>query len=1228
MSGTVVFADVSGFTALSERLARRGRAGAEELTDLINAVVAAMQAVSRPLGGDLLTYGGDALLLLFTAADHESRAAAAAAAMQKSLREFRNVASESGRVRLEMSIGVESGPVEVFLAGVQHRELFVTGPTVSRVVGLQDLAGPGQIVVGQAIAAALPEAWLGKPVAPEARLLRTRVKISAPDAAEIRSSDVPVEAALRGVPQALQAWLGGVDGEHRQIAVAFVYAGGLDDLLRDKGAAPVAEALNTLTQVTLESCADHGVTFLGTDVGVSSVKLVLVAGAPTTTDDNEDRLLAVLRTVLDTPTALRVKAGVHRGRAFAVEVGDEERRVYTVLGDTVNLAARMMAAAPEDGILATASVFERLRTPYSRRAADSYRVKGVADPVPAALVGRLEPVQLVPRSAELPFVGRQAELALLREAIEAVRSGMSRIVEVIGEPGIGKSRLLAEALVFADELPTVVIRARQYAKSEPYGAVRGPLRRLLGIESRSDDSAVAELLAERVDQLTPDLRPLLPLIGVPFGLRLPDNEVTGGLQADHRREELRTATVRLLLRLFPAGGVLAIEDPYWLDEGSGHLLARLAGVLPGWAVFVAQRVSTPRLDLSTVDDVVRLELDPLPAQAVERLATSAGKFSEEETAALASRSNGNPLFLEELAAAVAGGAAIDELPDTVEAVIAAHLDTLDPPERDFARAASVLGSDFPTSLLFDLAGVDPEAGRGILDRLTGVLETSNDTARFAHALLRESAYEGLSYRRRRALHGRAGDLLRSGRPQQGGGERRAALLSLHYSLAKRHQDCWEWSLIAAERATHDAAPVEAVAFLGRALESAKTAGVDGSGIARVQEQLGDAAEVAGLYDQAVEAYRRARKLRSDDPVAVGDLLRKQGDVAEHEGRYPVALQLYKRGFRALEKAGDTATVARVKVKLMSMYASIRLRQGRYSEAIKVLEDAVHLAELSADLASLAHTYYLLDWAHTDLGQPDPQYRALALPIYEELGDWRGQGNVLNNLGVDAYYEGRWDDAVELYRRSLEACERVGASVLAAAATHNIGEIHCDQGYFAEARSELHAALEIWQLSGYPGAAMAIANLGRLAARTGAFETSEALIAEAMADLDRIGADSLVVDVEMREVERRVLMGEGAAALELATAVRARAEQPVQQAFLDQMIGWARAQLGDFDAARAAFYASLRIAQQVNARYEEARTRAALARLARLRAGGVATDAEADQILASLGVIWTPLPPLR
>jgi class 3 adenylate cyclase/tetratricopeptide (TPR) repeat protein len=1225
--GTVVFADVSGFTALSERLARRGRGGAEELTDLINAVVSRMLAVSRPLGGDLLKYGGDALLLLFTDTGHERRAAAAAAAMQQGLRDFRSFASESGRVRLEMSIGVETGTVEAFLVGVHHRELFVAGPTVSRVVRLQELAGPGQIIVGKVAAGALPEAWLGKPVAENAGLLRTRVRISAPGVDDVQPFETGSEAhALVGVPRALQARLGGVDGEHRQVAVGFVQCGGLDDMLRGDGPESLAQALNTLAEAAMANCDDHGVTFLATDVGVSSAKLVFVAGAPITSADDEDRMLAVLRAVLDVPTPLRVKAGVHRGRAFAVEVGDDQRRVYTVLGDTVNLAARMMAAAPEDGILATAPVFERLRIAYSREATETFQVKGVSEPVEAALVGRLEPLLPATRLAELPFVGRQAELAVLQDAIESARTGKGRVIEVVGEPGIGKSRLLAEALADVGELPTVVIQARQYAKAEPYAAVRGPLRRLLGAAA-ADESDVVRLLSDRVSELVPEVEPLLPLIGVPFGLRLPDTDITRALAADHRREELRAATIRLLVRLFPESGVLAIEDPYWLDEGSGHLLARLAGVLPGWAVFVAQRVSTPRLDLSGVSDVVQMELNELPAQAAEQLASATGKLTTEETAALAQRSNGNPLFLEELAAAVAGGAAIDELPDTVEAVIAAHLDTLDPPERDLARIASVLGSDFPTRLLFDLAEVDPESGRATLERLAGVLAIQNGSTRFAHALLRESAYEGLSYRRRRALHGKAGDLIRSGLPEAGGRERRAALLSLHYSLAKRHRDCWEWSLIAAERARHDAAPVEAVAFLSRALDSAKAAGVEPAGIASVHEQLGDLAELAGIYAKAADAYRRARRLRVYDPVAAAGLLRKQGHVAEREGRYQVALQLYARGFRALEKAASSETEERVRVELTMASGATRLRQGRYPDAIRDLEEAGRLAELHADLPSLAHAYYLLDWAHTDLGRPDPRYRALALPIYEELGDWLGQGNVLNNLGADAFYEGRWSDALEFYRRSRDACERVGATVMAAAAIHNIGETLCEQGYFREARIELSHALETWKLSGYPGASMAAANLGRLVARTGDFEKAEELLTGAMTELGRIGAESAVVDVEMREVERRVLMGDGAAALELALAVRGRAEQPVQQAFLDQMIGWARAQLGEYDAARAAFYASLRTAQQVGARYEEARTRSALARLASLRVGEVATDIEAEQILAGLGVIWTPLPPL-
>lgn len=1234
VGGTLVFADVWGFTALSERLARRGRAGAEELTELINSVVCRMLQVIRPYGGDLLEYGGDALLLLFSGVGHERRASIAGAAMSLALREFRDVSSASGRVRLRMSIGIQTGQLTTFLAGTRHRELLLMGQPVDDVLELQRIAGPGEIVVGTTTVAALPPGWLGLSTAGGARRLRPREISTTPsdlvDSHE-RGKPYDSDAALDGIPPVLRNHLGAVDGEHRQIAVGFLHWSGLDAELRTRGPDALAATLHDLIDVTQNSCAEHGVTFLATDADASGITVVLAAGAPTTAADNEDRLVSVLRTVVDTPTALLVKAGAHRGQAFAVEVGDDERRIYTVLGETVNIAARMMAAAPDGGLLVTASVFDRLRLSYVREPIDPLYVKGIARPVEAALLGPIDPGTPKPAErsnhTELPFVGREAESRVLLDAIETARSGGRRVVDIIGEPGMGKSRLLAEALTHVGELPVLVVQARQYAKTEAFGAVREPLRQLIGAPVPSNDDQVAALLARTLERI-PELRPLLPLVGVPFGVRLPDSETTSGLTADHRREELRAATIRLLLRVFPANGVLVIEDPYWLDEGSRQLLTGLAGVLPGWACIVTQRLAAPGLDLSGTPDVERLELGPLPPEAMASLASATGRLSPADTDAVAARSAGNPLFLQELTAAVAGGASIEELPDTVEAVIAAHLDTLPKAERDLVRIASVLGSDVPIGWLFELADIhDPEAGRTRLERASDILELANDRVRFGHALVRDSAYESLSFRRRRALHGKAADLIRSGHTDEAGREQRAALLSLHYCAAHRYQECWDWSLVAGERARHDAAPDEAVTLLRRALDSAKSAGIEPDLVSAVHEQLGDVADLAGRYGVAAEAYRRARTLRGVDASAAAELFRKQGHIAEQEGDYVRAIRLYKQGFRVLETASSSDDTSHAEAELTRSYGVTLLRQGKYAEAVPVLEDAARSAELGGYRAAQAHAYYLLDWAHTDLGRPDPKYRELALPIYEELGDWLGQGNVLINLGVDAYYEGRWLDAVEAYRRGRDAYERIGATVLGAAATNNIGEILCDQGHFAKARDELEQALEIWTASAYPGAGLAAANLGRVAAFTGAFETAANLLTEAKEALGRIGADSVVVDVELRELERLVLMSNWKAALELADLVRQKAEQPVQQALLERMAGWAHAQAGDYDTARAACYTSLRIAQRINARYEEARTRAALARLAIHRSERVAIDQEAETILSELGVVWSPLPPL-
>ncbi|MEX1281022.1 MAG: adenylate/guanylate cyclase domain-containing protein, partial [Acidimicrobiia bacterium] len=174
VDGSLVFVDISGFTALSERLARLGRIGAEELTAVLDTVFGAMLRAAYARGGSLLKFGGDALLLLFESPDHVLQATAAAVEMRAALRVSKEIQTSVGRVHLKMSVGVHTGPIDFFLVGDTHRELIVTGPTASATTDMEGSADAGEIVVSRAIADALPTGWVGDPKG-AGLLLRKRV---------------------------------------------------------------------------------------------------------------------------------------------------------------------------------------------------------------------------------------------------------------------------------------------------------------------------------------------------------------------------------------------------------------------------------------------------------------------------------------------------------------------------------------------------------------------------------------------------------------------------------------------------------------------------------------------------------------------------------------------------------------------------------------------------------------------------------------------------------------------------------------------------------------------------------------------------------------------------------------------------------------------------------------------------------------------------------------------
>jgi tetratricopeptide (TPR) repeat protein len=358
------------------------------------------------------------------------------------------------------------------------------------------------------------------------------------------------------------------------------------------------------------------------------------------------------------------------------------------------------------------------------------------------------------------------------------------------------------------------------------------------------------------------------------------------------------------------------------------------------------------------------------------------------------------------------------------------------------------------------------------------------------------------------------------------------------------------------------------------------------------------------------------------------LLLKEGIIRERFGRYADALSWYTRGLDAAD-ALEPDERARMRFELSLAYAGVKLRQGKFRHCIHWCTRVVDEADPARDLAALAHAFYLLHLSHTSLRSPErAAFRGLALPIYEELGDLLGQANVLNNLGIDAYYEGRWQEALDLYERSKEARERIGDVVGAAQITNNIGEVKSDQGYLTTAAELFEEARAVFEASGHRMlATLATSNLGRAASRAGELEDAQATLSRALDDFHEIRAGSYVLETKARLGELAVLAREPEQALALADDVLTTTEQTgsgaTLRALLHRVRAYALAQQGDAEGATEALRWSIEIAREAEETYEAALTLEAIARLQ----GDDEAAAEARGLLARLGVVSTPEIPL-
>jgi class 3 adenylate cyclase/tetratricopeptide (TPR) repeat protein len=799
-----------------------------------------------------------------------------------------------------------------------------------------------------------------------------------------------------------------------------------------------------------------------------------------------------LRSQLGLDEPLEVRVGIESGEA-ASGVGPTGQLLVT--GRVVNAAARLQAAAQPGEVLVGGTTHTLTKDAVSFGPEQEVEAKGFAD----SLSGyRVESLTTRSVRRTIPFVGRANELDILRGSVARVSATKTPLlVSILGEPGVGKSRLADELIAGLDAGITVLRgQAQAYGDTATFAPVTAIVCALAGIDDGMAQEDAKRRLRGLVDGVVDpsEAERVAAQLGRTIGLGPPKRDQSVFVQGVQ-------SGFQTLVESLAAHGtvVLAFEDVHALRPPMLDLIERVAssageGPHPTLAIALGRPElldERPAWGSGAVN-AVTLRLDPLPRRESEELVREAGggRIAEPEAIEIASRTGGNPFFIVEttgmvLRARLDGSAASGRvLPPTVQAVVAARLDSLRHRLRDLARRASVFIFSFDQSELATVSDATPEDLRGLEEAEILVREVSGRTPkwRFRHETVREVAYSSLPKRERRNLHERLADaLLESGHHSYAADHlERAALASIDLDPSDRElpDRAVDALILAGDRARRRLESRSAIDFYARALAMAGPEEGWGAREARALAGTGEAHYWLGEYAAASDVLARAVELgeQDDDAWTLALALRYQGDIAINvDGDLDRAEKLLADSIAAAGELDDAWAMSR-----SLLFAGwVPWTREDFDGAESLWQRALELAEDHDD--SWARVRALTALSINESQRDDIDGAAKLIEQASELADEMGdrfsvavtmvqRGRLDEDLGDREGAIGRFDEAIEIFKE-------LGARWEMADALAERGICYRDLGRLDEGEVDLRAAIRIstelgeQQIAGWGGRAL-------------------------------------------------------------------------------------------------------------------------------------------------------------
>jgi class 3 adenylate cyclase/predicted ATPase len=1105
-TGSVLFADISGFTPLTERLRERlgNRRGVEALAVLINRVYDALVAEVDRYGGAIIDFAGDAITCWFSGEVATLRATACGFALLTAMRTVERIElPDIEPISLGLKVAIATGTTRRFLIGdpdIQRIDA-LAGAVVARVAAGEELAERGEFLADIATVERLGNVieireWRQHEQERFAVLERLTTQIQP---LPVPSGQVtPLDESLlfpllplftRGLPTGIDAF----QIELRPVTALFLRFTGIDyDQDADAG-----EKLDRLMRLVQQIVTRYEGNVLQLTIGDKGSYLYASFGAPYAHEDDPARALSAALDIRDRTATLTfldpVQIGISQGIMRTGAYGGTTRRTYGALGDEVNLAARLMQRAKQGTILISESMLASKIDRFVLQRLAPMQVKGKANTIRVFQVIGQRDRSFEERFYTTPLVGRDDVLTQIEAAfgllLEKRNAGISTIH---GDAGIGKSRLIFEAQqrLQAQATVTWLIGQADPLNRASLSTFVYFLRPYFGQQHERDAAAnlaafeqvFTDLVAQADEKTRADLLIYRSFLAGMLGLVMagsPYESADEKLRTDNGIAAIKTWT-RVVSQRQPL--VIQLEDAQWLDASSISAVQQLTyntDDIP-LALVLTSRYNDDGTKLVIPNiysvPVHSFDLSRLSDEGVQEVAVAVlkGAVSERLASFISQRAEGNPFFTEQLALDLKERSALVQIegrwdirldvaadvPSGINAVLIARLDRLTAQVKSVVQTAAVLGREFEAAILSRMLR-DAELP-AVQEAERESIWTTLDTLRylFRHALLRDAAYNMQAQERLKPLHRLAAETIESLYPDD---PSQANALLDHWHAAGDFNREYPYVDIVAKRLVQlNERFAEAEQLVTRALQQ-----IDKGDVRRIKllNRLSSVSQNRGEFDKAIDIARQALALSEEthDQEGLATSTFHVGMTHWRKGEYKEGRANLERSLTLRRALGLQDEIA----DCLRGLGSIAYSEGRHADARDYFQQGLAIYRETDNRRGTTQSLNSLGVVAQELGHyaEAREFMSQALALAREIGDRGSIITNLANLGVQMLDEGDYEQAETYFMQSLTLAREVGVRFSIGTALANLGNVALERERFQEAHDYFEQAIVLLRAIG-------------------------------------------------------------------------------------------------------------------------------------------------------------------